>query len=503
MTRALPRRMVLRGMFNGGVISVGVPALEAMLNTNGTRYAHGQPFTKRYGGIFLGHGCAYMDYSMKGGSSFIPTTEGSGNGWSLPSGLASLAPVKDHLCYINGMTSGVTAHSQGIVTGYPSVCAGEEGLLGTGKPGAYSPKVFPFYAAEPSIDQIIANTVGQGDPIRSLEVGVCHYTSATAPGIMAQAMSFPKRNVANLPAYDPRQVFNRVFGNFLPTDASPAEKARAGMRQSVIDVVREDTKSLQRVCGPEDCRRLDQHYESLRSLEKTLAAPPVCSAVPDKPSNTYDRAGNNEAQLKYVNSTMGKLVAMALACNRTRVFTNLFSKEGDGTVYNWLGATDGDHAVTHDPKQRGQQFANVKWRMERLSDFLQELKAVPGYAGKTLLDSCAVLYTSGTQGAFHLPLNIPVIIAGSLNGDMKTNFYHWSKIYDFGEGKTNINRVFLTIMRLMGVNLDAFGPPPDYSADGRKVFYGYGKVYGGADDYVVPVKDWQLRVTESLPALVA
>ncbi len=83
-------------------------------------------------------------------------------------------------------------------------------------------------------------------------------------------MSFPARGVHNPPLYDPRQVFKRVFGNFIPGDASPADKARAAMRQSVLDVVRDGLKSLQPLVGPADRARLDQHYESIRSLEKAF-----------------------------------------------------------------------------------------------------------------------------------------------------------------------------------------------------------------------------------------
>ncbi len=517
MTRTMPRRMVLRGLFNGVVISVGVPARNAMLNNNGTAYAAGAPLTKRYGGILCAHGFAYADYSMKAGSDFIPAKEGQGDGWSLPPRLASLAPVKDSICYINGMTSGVASHAHQFLTGYPAVCAGEGGPLTVPLTDDFKKQnYFPLYAAEPSIDQVIANAIGGSDPLRSLEVGVCHYTSATAPGIMANSMSYAKRGVHNLPVLDPRQVFNKVFGDFLPANASPAEKARAALRGSVLDVVREDLQTLRRICGPADCARLEQHATSLRELEKVLASPLVCDRVPPRPTNTYEKAGNDEAQIIYMNRAMGTLCAMAFACNRTRVFTNLFSKEGDGTLYHWLGADVGDHAITHTAsktltpqQQRGLQFKSAQWRMERLSEFLQEFRKLPGYPGQTsLLDSCAILYTSATQGGFHLPLNMPVIIAGKLNGDMNTNFYHWSKIYDFGEGKTNFNRVLFTIMRLMGVKVNGvkinkFGPAPDYTADGRKVFYGYGEDYGGAKNYVVPVKDWPYQVTETLPALVA
>ncbi len=498
MTRALPRRKFLRGMAHGGLVTVGVPTLNAMLNGNGTAYAQGQPLPVRYGGLFCGHGFAYRDFSMQAGSDFIPAVEGTGNGWSLPSGLAAFAPLKDAMSYIKGITAGATGHSQVVLTGYPALAEGTKGFLRN-----------PHLAAEPSIDQIIASAIGANDPLRSLEMGVCTRAN-DGIGPMTQAMSFPGRGLHNPPIYDPRQVFNKVFGNFIPADASPAEKARQALGASVLDVVREGLKSLQTVVGPEDRRRLDLHTESIRSVEKTLASPPgpTCGGVPGRPTNTYSApAHDDEQQLKYVNQTMGKLVALALACNRTRVFTHLFSKDSDYTHYKWLGATENEHATTHGGSadalggSKAIQVASVKWRMQRLAEFVQEIKVVPGAAGKSLLDSCAILYTSTTQGGFHLPLNMPVIIFGNLNGKMKTNFYHWAKVNDIGTGKTNISNVFLTIARLMGVKLDKLGPAKDYAIPGKSLYYGYGSY--GAPDQFTQQPNHNLVATQSMPALVA
>ncbi len=57
---------------------------------------------------------------------------------------------------------------------------------------------------------------------------------------------------------------------------------------------------------------------------------------------------------------------------------------------------------------------------------------------------------------------------------MKTNFYHWAKLNDMGTGKSNVNVVLFTIMRLMGVNLDSFGPAKDYAIPGQRIFHGLG-----------------------------
>src|SRR5204862_316591 len=66
----------------------------------------------------------------------------------------------------------------------------------------------------------------------------------------------------NPPEYDPQAVFERLFGRLDPRD------------RSVLDVVAEDARALGARLGGHDRRRLDQHFQNIRELEKRLAAPP-------------------------------------------------------------------------------------------------------------------------------------------------------------------------------------------------------------------------------------
>ena len=52
----LTRRTFLRGMLGGASISLGLPALEAFLNTSGTAWAVGAPLPQRFGTWFWGCG---------------------------------------------------------------------------------------------------------------------------------------------------------------------------------------------------------------------------------------------------------------------------------------------------------------------------------------------------------------------------------------------------------------------------------------------------------------
>ena len=72
---------MLRGVFGGAAVAIGLPALEIFLNANGTAYAAGDALPKRFGIFFWGNGMLP--------DRWIPT--GAGPTWDLPPTLAPLA----------------------------------------------------------------------------------------------------------------------------------------------------------------------------------------------------------------------------------------------------------------------------------------------------------------------------------------------------------------------------------------------------------------------------
>src|SRR5690606_7507464 len=92
----------------------------------------------------------------------------------------------------------------------------------------------------------------------------------------------------------------------------------ADARRSVLDVVMEDTVTLQGRLGAADRMRLEAHLDGLRDLEGTLDHVLSCEA-PGMPAEIEDDPGTE--QLEQRNLVMARLLAMALACDLTRVFT--------------------------------------------------------------------------------------------------------------------------------------------------------------------------------------
>jgi len=156
--------------------------------------------------------------------------------------------------------------------------------------------------------------------------------------------------------------------------------------------------------------------------------------------------------IKATNKAMSDLIAMALACDQTRVFSVMFTGSVGYTVFSDIGITTGHHDLTHDEAgDQPQVQASTVYTMEQFAVLLAALKAIPEGAGN-LLDSCAILASSDTaDGRDHSITNYPILIAGSAGGKLKYPSVHYKSN---GE---NTTMVLLSILRSVGLSLTEFG----------------------------------------------
>jgi hypothetical protein len=239
------------------------------------------------------------------------------------------------------------------------------------------------------------------------------------------------------------------------------------MRRSVLDLVAQDAADLQKVLGAADRARLDQHLEGIRSIERRLdavatggGAPMPAGAGCGHPTAPADALvgvrGDYDAMMEEVNRTMSDLVAVAFACDITRVVTYEFAQPaatyGVDTI---TGAKNPSaHTVSHSPPSDPRNHLIAVHAMKQLSVFVQALRAVPEGAGK-LLDSCGILATTDiAEGATHSVKDLPMIVVGRAGG-LRSGIHYRSAT---GE---NAIRVPLTIARAVGAPLAEHGMVTD------------------------------------------
>jgi hypothetical protein len=436
MPMKLTRRTLLKGLLGGAAVSVALPTLDLFLNDNGTAMADGTALPRRFGVFFWGNGV-------------IPTywnPTGEGTDWQLSEQMMPLAPMKHKLSVVSGMrvnTGNDIAHASGAA----GILSGAALLVNNADSHTFS---------QPSIDQVVAQALGGTTRFRSVEV-------TAQAGASGRSHNGP--DSVNPPESSPFALYQRLFGDgFVAPGDDPIIDPRLGLRRSVLDAVMADSNRLSNQVGAADRQRLDQHFTAIRDLEKQLAIleedPPDLASCerPMEPAESYPDI-DGRPQLTEINAAMSDLLAMALACDQTRVFSYWFTDSVNNLLFPVADA--GHHRLTHDePGDQPQVNAIVIHIMERLNELLQRLDAVPEGAG-TLLDNCGILATTDCSLARqHLMDDYPIILAGSCCGALNQGIHYRSQTNE------NASKVLLSLLRAMGLNLAEFGTDAGLVSDG-------------------------------------
>jgi len=440
--KPLNRRTVLRGLLTTGAsVSIGLPLLEAMLNESGTALAQSDtPLEPLYVTWFFGNG------TLPG--LWKPAVTGAGTAWELSPQLQPLVELKSQLTVISGLENKLVVNANEHPTGSAGATTGAP-LSGNSVRAA-------------SIDQIVADAIAADSPFRSIELGV---TPATPNGNSdaLHTVSHNGPNSRNNAEFDPSAVFTRLFGGIEPPDADAGDDSNAKLavvRKSVLDSVWLDGQNLQQRLGVTDRQRVEQHLEAIRAIERRLETtdptdtePALCAGL-TAPTVGPDRASEAPPD---VNTAMAELTTLALACERTRVVSFMFSLPAAHVYYRHLASDMNDdfhdticHGDPGDPSNQPRVDAGVMYAMRSLNELLTNFANAPHGSG-SLLDSTLVFVTSDTAwGKTHTREEWPVLLVGKAGGRLRGDEHH-----NFaGE---NLSRALLTVARIMGSDITELG----------------------------------------------
>lgn len=432
--KLLDRRTVLRGTLGGAGVVVALPMLEAMLSPRA--FAIGGLFPTRFGLFFWGNGTLPGDPDKPdlNPDRWTPIGEGSGSAWTLSEQLAPLAAHKDVLAVVTGL-------SMKLPNRVPHG-SGASGILSGAELGNEATE--SFTAA--TIDQQIAAEIGASTLFSSLQ------TAATD----TLGLSFSGANARHPCEMSPIALYERLFGDtFVPPGEGGLVSPTLGLRRSVLDAVTADLERLNGRVGAADRARIDQHLTGVRELEQRLQKlqedPPDLAACtrPAAPLEAYPDNGDYP-QIAERNAAMADLLAMALACDQTRVFAHFLTEPI--TNARFPGTSDGHHNLTHDePNPQPEVDSIVVQCIGHFARLLDALRAIPEGDG-TLLDHCAVLGTTEVSyGRTHSVDDLAILIAGSASGKLVQDVHIHSPT------RESVSKVMLTLLRSMDIVADSWG----------------------------------------------
>jgi hypothetical protein len=418
-------------MLHGTATAVTLPFLDCFLDTNGTALAAtGAALPTRFGTFFYGLGLTK--------SLWVPDKVGAN--YDLKDQLQPLAALQSKVSVFSNFRVPVGDNPNHQ---HWSGTAGTSTGVAPAKTGEYDAQ---------TIDVTVADAIAKGTRFKSIGVA-CNGSARTS------VSSLGGRNT-NPPETSPMALYTRLFGEGFqdPRKGDWKPDADAMLTKSVLSVVADDRKRLMREVGVADRTRLDQYFTSIREVEtqmnSQLTRPQVSDAciIPTRP----EELGLNNAVPNLQKSTQlySRLLAIALACNQTRVFTMAYSDGASGAFLP--GDSHPAHQQSHeeaDDPDLGYQKMTARfgrYSMQAYAELLAELDAVKEGDG-TLLDHSLVFAFSDTSSArVHAIDGIPLFLAGRANGKVK------SGQHIAGAGSAT-SRVGLTIQQALGMPIDSWG----------------------------------------------
>ncbi len=442
MFKPINRRTLLRG---AGGIALALPFLEAMeAKAGGER-------PPRFIVFFSGNGTIPGRWEPVGSGTDYVLDDPSDPGRHL----APLEPWKDDLIVLDGIDQLSRLSPDGLQANLHDMGMAHM-LTGAGIAGSYEEGNFGHLleatAGGPSIDQVIADSIGGDTPFRSVQLGIRALLDPARP--LTSRMIYRAPFEVLVPENDPRAAFDTLFAGANGTPADLAElRAR---RQSVLDKVKDDFDKLNARLGSADRIKLEGHLDAIREVETTLDSGEVLGdcTIPNAPEISSPTAGAN---FPIVGKVQMELLALAMACDLTRVGSLQWHAAQGYTLFSWVNAVAGHHDLSHEyPHQQNHREsfeAVARWYAEQYA-YLLQLLADQDDGGSRLLDNTVVLWCNECgEGNEHSLRGVPYVVGGNYNNNFASG-----RALRFTED-TPHNDLYVSIANGLGVDINTFGDP--------------------------------------------
>jgi hypothetical protein len=440
----IDRRTCLKGVG----ASLALPLLETM---GWAEPVNGKPYKPpvRLGFMYMPHGVIMDQFWPADAESFLS---------SPPPALNSLKPVLDQCLLMKGISGVPIAPFNSA----PHALELSTWLTATLPDPAKRSEIQISISA----DQIAANFVGAFTTLPSLELATMPQTWKENQEGLNEAYyshcSFRSPTQAVPAEINPRNVLNRLY-NKQERGGTGSESTRINsLDRGMLDLILGGASDLRRSMSLLDQRKLDEYLDSVRSVERRIAAieyrqkeaalekagvriskrsssdsPPIEIKIPE---------GDKRSEYMQV---MCDLNVLAFQTDTTRVSTYIGSTP-NGVSYPELGFNNQHHSQTHHNNEEEKVRKTAAVTEFNISQFAYMVKKMHSLreGDGTLLDNCILMWGSGLEdGNTHSRKNLPFILAGKGGGSINTGRF-------LPDTSGNQGDLLTTLLDCAGVPLD-------------------------------------------------
>jgi hypothetical protein len=300
-----------------------------------------------------------------------------------------------------------------------------------------------------SVDQAVANE--QIDtPFKSLELGV----RATENDVQGR-ISYAGPGQPLPPMLTPLDVYNRIFRDLVvPEDPEnpPPVDPLIEERKSVLDAVRGQLAHLETKVSNEDKMKLQSHVTLVREIERRLSGMAVMCEKPEEPI-ALDPV--SEVDMPLIAELEIDLLAVAFACDLTRVASFEISTGLNRIRYPWLNSMGEGHPLSHmpatDADASSQLIARAQWHSGLIAQLYDRLATIQEGDGTAADNTLLVWCSEVSEGNVHSHTNMPFLLMGG--------GWHFQTGRYVDAGSASHVDLLVTILNAMGVETNTFGLP--------------------------------------------
>ena len=168
---------------------------------------------------------------------------------------------------------------------------------------------------------------------------------------------------------------------------------------------------------------------------------PGCTAPNAPPTTLADMTATSQA--------LNRLIAAAVACNLTRVYTHLWSGPRDDNSYPTIPINTAHHALTHQGPTA--IYSPIeRYIMSQYADLAQVMKDTPMAAGNVLDHTLIYGVTELAEPGDHVHTDYRIVLMGHAGGQMPGNRH----VRLVGR---KVTELMLTLQQIMGLDVTTFG----------------------------------------------
>ncbi|MEP7352043.1 MAG: DUF1552 domain-containing protein [Acidobacteriota bacterium] len=435
----ISRRTILRG----AGVALALPLLDSMIPAQTPLARTAANVKTRFSGLFVPHGMA-PGYWIPDGATLDPN--------KLPAILTELKGLTDQTVVLSGLWAKSAEPPEGVT--------GADHWVAAAYMAAEKPKKATGADLHNgiTIDQLIANRIGQDNPLPSLQQAIedpganssncgegysCAYTNS---------ISWATNNIPLPMELNPQVVFERLFGDVQAK--TPAERAaRRDQDRSILDSITSNLASFKKGLGAADRVRVDEYADSVREIERRLEVAKKSTGAANQEGIVVP-AGIPDSFDEHIKLQFD-LQALAYQGDITRVSSLLYARDLTGRSFPAAETNTSFHGGSHHAENpdRIKDYSLInKYHVKCLAYFAEKLKSIKEGDG-TLLDHSLILYgTNMGDSNQHLHYDVPHILIGGAGGQLKGGRH-----LSFKTKTTTTGNLMLSILNMYGVQQQSLG----------------------------------------------